>query len=610
MKAVRLSLTGKFFMTVLAVGLVIGAAITAISAILNMNASKQQARSSLGVISDQAANVLSDWFAQKEHQVEVIAGARYSVDFLMKRSPAGLAAVQEYLAGEMESYGEFIDITLVDIASGLVVASGKNGENVGLDISPYRAWQHRMDGDTYIDSSLVKSLSAKSYIFTVSRPVKDPKGGIIGLAMLSVDWEKYVAENFQGMRVGKTGYVYILDKDALIVFHPANKALVMDPKQITAFGKRAAEKQNDFQRYLYNGMWKYLDASLVKENGFVVCAAVNESELLEGSMGAIWTSVIVAAFILLAAGFMSYFVARGISRPISNIVRDLSDSSGQIALSSIQLSESSQEIANGASEQAAGIEETTSSMEELASIVRQSRDNSHEASVLTDKAADTSQEGLERMGRMLKAMEGIGKSTEEIKNVIDVIEDIAFQTNMLALNAAVEAARAGEVGMGFAVVADEVKNLANRSSDSAKETAAMIKATIKNVEEGQAVSKELSAVFTEIAGGSKKVMEMSKEIESASVQQDEGINQINKALLQFDDVIQSNASSAEETASSAEEMQGQVESLNQAVSMLHMITTGKEYSAEREGGEARAARKGGKAARRVAAPGKRDRETV
>jgi len=196
-------------------------------------------------------------------------------------------------------------------------------------------------------------------------------------------------------------------------------------------------------------------------------------------------------------------------------------------------------------------------------------------------------------------MSAISKSTEEIKTVIDVIDDIAFQTNMLALNAAVEAARAGEAGMGFAVVADEVKNLANRSSESAKETAGMIKATLKNVEEGMGISKQLSEIFKEILVNSKKVLEMTKEVESASVQQDVGISQVNKAIIQFDSVVQTNASSAEETASAAEEMQGQVETLKDVVVELYRLVTGLAY-VEEEAAHAAARHD----VRRIAAPAK------
>ncbi len=282
-------------------------------------------------------------------------------------------------------------------------------------------------------------------------------------------------------------------------------------------------------------------------------------------------------------------ITRSITKPVTTIVNSLSDSSAQIGISSTQLSTASQEIANGAQEQASSIEETTSSMEELSSMVRQNLENARQASLLSEKASEASQSGSEKMNEMLSAMTNISKSTEDIRNVIDVIDDIAFQTNMLALNAAVEAARAGEAGMGFAVVADEVKNLANRSSESAKETASMIKETLKNVENGMTISKELSELFKNDVANAKKVLEMNKEVETASGQQDEGIGQVNKAMIQFDTVVQTNASSAEETAGAAEELQGQVTSLNDIVDNLYLIISGKSYRNKAETVEAHAA---------------------
>jgi methyl-accepting chemotaxis protein len=290
--------------------------------------------------------------------------------------------------------------------------------------------------------------------------------------------------------------------------------------------------------------------------------------------------IIISAIIvgLVLALTLALTITRSITKPVMKMVNSLSDSSSQIGISSTQLSSASQEIANGAQEQASSIEETTSSMEELSSMVKQNLGSTRQASLLSEKATEASQNGYDKMADMLSAMTSISKSAEDIKNVIDVIDDIAFQTNMLALNAAVEAARAGEAGMGFAVVADEVKNLANRSSESAKETASMIKETLKNVGDGMTISKELSETFKEIVGNSKKVMEMNREVETASGQQDEGIGQVNKALLQFDTVVQTNASSAEETAGAAEELQGQVSSLNEIVDSLYLIVSGKAYT--------------------------------
>ena len=283
--------------------------------------------------------------------------------------------------------------------------------------------------------------------------------------------------------------------------------------------------------------------------------------------------IVVGAGFLLAL-FLGFFLSRSITKPVIRIVDSLTNGADQIGNASNQLSVSAQQIASGATEQASGIEETTSSMEELASMVKQNVENAKEASLLAGKSSDASVQGSLQMDKMLIAMTEIGKSADNISSVIDVIDDIAFQTNMLALNAAVEAARAGEAGLGFAVVADEVKNLANRSAASAKETAQMIKTALQKTQEGQTLANQLAEVFKEITNNSKKVNEMTKEVETASRQQDAGIGQTNKAIIQLDTVVQQNAASSEETASAAEELKSQVDSLNEMVSELSILVMG------------------------------------
>lgn len=276
---------------------------------------------------------------------------------------------------------------------------------------------------------------------------------------------------------------------------------------------------------------------------------------------------------------LALLITRSVTRQIGPIIKELSGSASQISTASVELASSSQEIANGAQEQAASIEETSAAMEELASMVKQNTLNAREASGLSERAAETSQTGHLRMEQMLASMNQINRSSVEIGNIIKVIDDIAFQTNILALNAAVEAARAGEAGMGFAVVADEVKQLANKSAEAAKETAGKIQSSIKTVEEGQKIAAEMADVFRDMQATSKKVVDMVREVDTASRQQDTGISEVNKAILQFDGVVQENAKTSEAAANAAEELMSQAETMNEIVHSLSLLVSGRAETA-------------------------------
>jgi methyl-accepting chemotaxis protein/methyl-accepting chemotaxis protein-1 (serine sensor receptor) len=231
-------------------------------------------------------------------------------------------------------------------------------------------------------------------------------------------------------------------------------------------------------------------------------------------------------------------------------------------------------LAQGASEQAASLEETSASSAEMSSMTRKNAENSQQAAVVMHSVSQRVAEANSTLADMMTSMREIGASSGKISKIIKVIDEIAFQTNILALNAAVEAARAGEAGMGFAVVADEVRNLAQRSAQAAKDTAALIEESILKSEEG---SKKLGQVATSIEGiteGASKVKTLVDEVEASSKEQAQGIQQISKAVSQMDEVTQRTAASAEESASASEQLNSQSIALMAVVDQLQALIGG------------------------------------
>ncbi len=284
----------------------------------------------------------------------------------------------------------------------------------------------------------------------------------------------------------------------------------------------------------------------------------------------------------LAAGDMTYRIATPLAPEyeslrsgfnhsidgLSAIMTSVSDTASSVHSGASEIRAASDDLALRTEQQAASLEETAAAMDQVTSMVRNTARSAADVNRSIDEAHREATEGGAVVKKAVGAMGAIEKSAQEITQIINVIDGIAFQTNLLALNAGVEAARAGDAGKGFAVVANEVRALAQRSADAAKDIKALINASTAGVADGVVLVRRTGDMLARIVDQVGGISTQINEISSAAKSQAARVEVVSTSVGEMDMMTQQNAGMVEQSAAAARSLATEATGLADLVSQF------------------------------------------
>lgn len=247
---------------------------------------------------------------------------------------------------------------------------------------------------------------------------------------------------------------------------------------------------------------------------------------------------------------------------------DVSTAASSIETGSREISQASQDLSLRTEQQAANLEETTSAMTEITNAVKTTAENAARVNESVTKAHSEAVEGGQVVREAVVAMGDIEKSSQQIAEIVEIIDGIAFQTNLLALNAGVEAARAGDAGKGFAVVANEVRALSGRSADAAQNIKILIGTSSANVSRGVELVGRTGVALEGIVVSVGDITQQMNEISASAEYQATSLSQVNFAIAEMDKMTQQNAAMVEETSASARSLANEAVHLTSSVAQF------------------------------------------
>jgi len=448
-----------------------------------------------------------------------------------------------------------------------------------------------------------------------ARTLKDARGEIVGVLETDITLDAF-EKVMNSIRFGKTGYVIVTDHSGKVLIDPRDKDKAHGFKELRSLGggyQQLADPPDGLATADFDGAAYRAYIYTSPKNGWKYYALVPTAEMMQAANSLTFMLIGTGLAVLAAALAITVALARRVISPLRHLAGSMYEiaagdgdmtrrlpheshdevgllatqfnafveklhgvlvkvlaSSREFEVAAGEVSMGNGDLSSRTEQQAASIQQTAATMEQLASTVRETAEQAKNVNNVAAGAVEVARKGNEAVSTAAQTMGTAVEQSGRIEGIVAMIEGIAFQTNILALNAAVESARAGESGRGFAVVASEVRNLAQRSTNAAKEIKVLLDASVDNVRAGAQQVNLAGRTIAELTDAIGNVAAITAEISASANDQSRSIDEINQAVSLMDQSTQQNAALVEEIAAASQSLKAQGRELHTTVSFFKL----------------------------------------
>ena len=548
-----------------------------------------------------------------EHQKTILDGFATNaniINYLLQPTEENFNLAETALVNFKNSRPSTSHFTLLN-KNGNVLADSENGalKNYNNGIDPHFSFYS--DNLKNNKMGIVKSAITGEAVYKMYTDVKDADGNIIGVLSSHIDWSDFIYHCISFAKVGETGNIMIVDEDKNIIADKDETRILTKLENFNAFDKLNTSGKF-INHYKYNGKLYMMYLSPIIYPHWYILVTIEEDELYNPVRFMLTLPIFIGIILTIVSiiiiwSFLKYIlspineavkeaenIANGdltsiisekhlnrkdeigdilnsftqMKKVIKDIIKVVNSNISQTKRTAYSLYYSNKDLSDRTQSQATEIDQTTSFMENISSAIKESTTNIRSISDSMVNARNDISNAGSIINDTAKNTSLVFESSKKIGDIIKIIEDIAFQTNILALNASVEAARAGDQGRGFAVVASEVRNLAQTTSESAKNITSLIEDSndkIKRATDSANMSQKLFADIEKKIDNTTTIME---NMVNTMHKQEEDVNRINTSMLNIDSKTKENSSLVDFMKTSSSELEKQTNDFFSAMSFF------------------------------------------